>query len=95
MVLEQIIPNYSKLTVDDMVVLVHLLNDEIEKSNRTSVFSDAQWKEINRRIADADAHPELDMDWEDFKKDLHAEEDEAVVRLNSVQSSERLSSRLE
>lgn len=59
----------TRLSVEERLELVDLLLDSIDAEAHGSVLSEAQSAELARRVADADAHPEDLVDWEDIKKE--------------------------
>lgn len=62
----------NKLPVDDRIRLVQDIWDGIAEEPGGFRLSDAQKRELERRIADADAHPDDVLTWEEVKASLEA-----------------------
>ena len=66
--------NYRDLPIDERLQLVEDIWDSIaeEANARPSSLplSDAQRAELDRRVADADAHPEASVPWETVRDEL-------------------------
>lgn len=66
--------NYRRLPIPERVQLVEDIWDSIAEDVNASVdplpLTDAQTTELRRRVADADAHPDDVIPWEEVRKEL-------------------------
>ena len=65
----------SRLSIEERLELVDLLLDSIEAESAPPALTEAQSVELARRLADAEAHPDDVVDWDDIKA-------EALARLS-------------
>jgi putative addiction module component (TIGR02574 family) len=62
----------DRLTVDQQLSLVTDLWNHILKKKSSSLLTDAQREELDRRIAEDDANPDDAVPWEEARKFLRA-----------------------
>jgi putative addiction module component (TIGR02574 family) len=58
----------AKLSVEDQVALVQRIWDNIATSATPLRLTEAQRAELDRRLAELDANPNLAIPWEDVKR---------------------------
>jgi putative addiction module component (TIGR02574 family) len=57
----------SRLSLEERLELVDRLLESLEAENAAPALTEAQSAELARRLADAEAHPDDVVDWEDIK----------------------------
>lgn len=60
----------DRLSVEERLALVEELWDSIAESSAAVPLSDAQRAELDRRLADHEAHPEDVVSWEEVKDSI-------------------------
>ena len=60
----------DKLSLDDRIALIEELEESIERDMEQELPTEAQWAEIQRRIAASDADPSRLIPWEVVRADL-------------------------
>jgi putative addiction module component (TIGR02574 family) len=58
------------LKVEDRISLVQAIWDSIAEEQAYSEITDAQKKELDRRIADSEANPENTLTWEEIRASI-------------------------
>ncbi|MBI3938527.1 MAG: addiction module protein [Betaproteobacteria bacterium] len=62
----------DRLSVEERLALVEELWDSIAEDSAAVPLTDAQRAELDRRLAEHDAHPEDVVPWEDVKASITA-----------------------
>jgi putative addiction module component (TIGR02574 family) len=60
----------DRLSVEERLVLVEELWDSIAENSAAVPLTDAQRAELDRRLADHEAHPEDVVSWEEVKDSI-------------------------
>lgn len=60
----------NRLSVEERLALVEELWDSIAEDSATVPLTDAQRAELDRRLADHEAHPEDVVSWEEVKTSI-------------------------
>lgn len=60
----------NRLSVEERLALVEELWDSIAEDSAAVPLTDAQRAELDRRLADHEAHPEDVVSWEDVKTSI-------------------------
>ena len=63
----------DRLSLDERVVLAHELLESVNEESRASRLTDEQKRELDRRIAEADADPDGGIPWEQVRDEVGAE----------------------
>ncbi len=63
----------SSLSVDDRIKLVQAIWDGIAAEQRHPDLTEAQKKDLDRRVAELDASPDQVLTWEEIKRGLRDE----------------------
>lgn len=62
----------NNLSVEERIQLVQAIWDSIDAEHAVSEITEAQQKELERRCAELDAHPEIGIPWEKVKARVQA-----------------------
>jgi len=62
----------DRLSSDERTILAYELLDSVEEDARTSRLTEEQRKELERRIAEADADPDGGIPWEQVRDEVRA-----------------------
>ena len=65
-------PGIDRLSLEDKLALIDEIWDAVCTDESAFKLTGAQRAELDRRIADADAHPEDSVPWEEVKASLEA-----------------------
>jgi putative addiction module component (TIGR02574 family) len=68
----QLLAEIERLPVADRLVLVQEIWDRIVESNAVLPLTEAQKDELDRRIAELEAHPESAIPWEQVEQSLRS-----------------------
>jgi putative addiction module component (TIGR02574 family) len=68
----QLLEQARRLSVEERIELVEAIWDSIATSNAAPPPTDAQKAELDRRIADHEAHPDDVVPWNEIKADALA-----------------------
>ena len=60
----------DRLTVDERIVLAQEIWDSIPEESHPLSLTEAQTRELDRRLADLDANPDAGIPWEEVKADI-------------------------
>lgn len=63
----------DQLSSDERVILAYELLDSVTEETRNSRLTEAQKKELERRIAEDDADPDGGIPWEQVRDEVRAE----------------------
>jgi putative addiction module component (TIGR02574 family) len=63
--------DFTKLTISERLDLISALWDSIPDSDKAFPVPDWHRRELERRLAEADANPDAAIPWEDVKKRLN------------------------
>jgi putative addiction module component (TIGR02574 family) len=66
----QLLAEIERLPVADRLVLVKEIWDRIVESNAVLPLTESQRDELDRRMADLEAHPEIAVPWEQVEQSL-------------------------
>ncbi len=66
----QLLAEIERLPVADRLVLVQEIWDRIVESNAVLPLTESQRDELDRRMADLEAHPEIAVPWEQVEQSL-------------------------
>lgn len=60
----------DRLSIDERLALIEEIWDAIRDEDETFALDDATRAELDRRLADAEAHPELGIPWDDVRESI-------------------------
>jgi putative addiction module component (TIGR02574 family) len=63
----------DRLSADERTVLAYELLDSVNEETRTARLTEAQKRELDRRIAEDDADPDGGIPWEKVRDEVRAE----------------------